>query len=130
MARETTFFEGSSWFKLSNLGLGLDMDLKFCTNMAKGSKLEVRKFWRLVLTFVEVTEEKLIEFLLILNRVNKENICYWGRLQINLPSLCTRIKLYYYIALVTYAYQKQEYFKQSQFSNQNIRASEKIIQNL
>ena len=116
--------------KLNNLGLKLGMTLKFYANMAKWSRLKVRKFWGLVVTFVEVTEEKLIEFFPILNSVNKELICYWGRLQINLPILCAHIQRYYYIALVTYAYQKQEYFKQNEFSNQNIKAGEKFIQNL
>ena len=57
----------------------------------------------------------------------KEKTCYWGRLQINLPTLCTSIKIYYHIALVTYAYQKQEYSKRNEFSNEDVRASEKII---
>ena len=48
------------------------MALKFYTRVAKGLKLNVRKFWRLLPTFVEVTEEKLIGGLFappILNRV-------------------------------------------------------------
>ena len=36
------------------------MVLKFNTNMAKGSKLKARRFWGLVLTFVEITGEKLV----------------------------------------------------------------------
>ena len=91
MIRKTTFLGELSTFKLNNFGLGLDMDLKSGTNMAKGLKLEVRKFLGLVLTFEEVTEEKLIMFFSILNRVNKEKACYWGMLQINLPTLCARM---------------------------------------
>ena len=50
------------------------MVLKFHTNMTKGSKLKARRFLGLVLTFVEVTGEKLVgrELLAphpILNRV-------------------------------------------------------------
>ena len=48
--------------KLNNLGLTLGMALKFYANVEKGSKLKVRKFWGLVLTFVEVAESKPIEF--------------------------------------------------------------------
>ena len=49
--------------------------MKFYTGVAKGLKLKVRKFWRLILTFVEVTGEKLVGggglfCLPILNRVN------------------------------------------------------------
>ena len=55
--------------------------------------------------------------------------CYWGRLQINLPTLCTSIKLYYSITLVTYGCQKQKYSKQNQFSNEDIRAIRKYIRN-
>ena len=55
------FFEGCSWFKFNNLGLALDMALKFYTSLVKGLKLKFRKFWGLLLTFVEVTKEKLIE---------------------------------------------------------------------
>ena len=56
LTRKTTFFEGWSWFKFDNLGLTLDMALKFYTRVAKGLKLKVRKFWGLTPTFIEVTE--------------------------------------------------------------------------
>ena len=59
LTRETTFFEGWSWFKFNNLGLALGASLKFYTSVAKGLKLKVRKFWGLIPTFVEVTGEKL-----------------------------------------------------------------------
>ena len=36
------------------------MVLKFYVSVAKGLKLKVRKFWELILTFVEVTGDKLI----------------------------------------------------------------------
>ena len=50
------------------------MALKFYTCVAKGLKLKVRKFHRLIPTFVEVTVEKLVGslFSLILNRVKVE----------------------------------------------------------
>ena len=35
--------------------------MKFYTSVAKRLKLKVRKFWGLILTFSEVTEEKLID---------------------------------------------------------------------
>ena len=47
------------------------MALKFYSGVAEGFKLKVRKFYRLIPTFVEVTGEKLVGSLLslILNRV-------------------------------------------------------------
>ena len=60
LTRKTMFFEGWSWFKFSNLGLALGMTLKFYTSVAKELKLKARKFWGLILTFVEVTGEKLV----------------------------------------------------------------------
>ena len=50
------------------------MDLTFYTSLAKGLKLNVRKFWELTPTFAEVTGEKLLgrAFLTtFLNRVNE-----------------------------------------------------------
>ena len=47
-------------FKFNNLGLALDMNLKFYTSVAKELKLKVRKFWELIPTLIEVTEEKLV----------------------------------------------------------------------
>ena len=55
LTRKTT-----SWFKLNNLGLVLGTNLKFYTSAAKGFKLKVRKFWGLIPTFAEATEEKLV----------------------------------------------------------------------
>ena len=60
LTKKTAFFEGWSWFKFHNLGLALDTHLKFCTSVAKGLKLKVRKFWGPNLTFAEVTGEKLV----------------------------------------------------------------------
>ena len=60
MTRKTAFFEGWSWFKFNNLGLALGTNLKFYTSLSKGLKLKVRRFWGLIPTFVEVTEEKLV----------------------------------------------------------------------
>ena len=69
------FFEGWSWFKLNNLGLALDMALKFYISSAKGFKLKVRRFCGLIGLFVEVTGGKLVGGLLgppILNRVKAQ----------------------------------------------------------
>ena len=60
MTRKTAFFEGWFWFKFNNLGLALGTNLKFYTSLSKGLKLKVRKFWGLIPTFAEVTEEKLV----------------------------------------------------------------------
>ena len=60
MTRKTAFFEGWSWSKFNNLGLALGTNLKFYTNVAKGLKLKVRKFWGLIPTFAKVTEERLV----------------------------------------------------------------------
>ena len=54
------FFEKHSWFKFSNLGIALGMTLKFYTSVKKGLKLKVRKFWRLIPMFLEITREKLV----------------------------------------------------------------------
>ena len=54
------FFEEWSWFKFNNLGLALGTNLNFCTSVAKGLKLKVRKFWGPNPTFVEVKGEKLV----------------------------------------------------------------------
>ena len=50
------------------------MALKFYNGVAKGFKLKVRKFYRLIPTFVEVTGEKLVGslFPFILNRIKVE----------------------------------------------------------
>ena len=50
------------------------MALKFYNGVAKGFKLKVRKFYRLIPAFVEDTGEKLVGnlFSLILNRVKVE----------------------------------------------------------
>ena len=60
--------------KFNNLGLALGTNLRFYTSLSKGLKLKVGKFWGLILTFAEVTGEKLVgerPFCPpILNRVN------------------------------------------------------------
>ena len=60
MSRKIAFFKGLSWFKFNNLGLALGANLKFYTSVAKELKLKVRKFWGLILMFVEATGEKLV----------------------------------------------------------------------
>ena len=49
-----TFDDAGLRFKFNNLGLALK------TNVAKRLKIESRKFWGLILTFVQVTGEKLV----------------------------------------------------------------------
>ena len=44
----------------NNLELALGTNLKIYTSVAKGLTLTVRKCWELILTFAEVTEEKLV----------------------------------------------------------------------
>ena len=66
-------YEGCSWFKFNNLGLALDMSLKFYTSEAKRLRL---KFWGLTLTFAEVTGEDLLGF-------------FWP------PPILDRVKTYY-----------------------------------
>ena len=61
MTRKTTLFEGCSWFKFNNLGLGLSMAMKFYTSVAHTLKPKIRIFLRKFSTFVEVTWEKLVE---------------------------------------------------------------------
>ena len=58
LTRKAAFFEEWSWFKFNNLGLAPGTTLKFYTNVAKGLKLKVRKFWGLIPTFEEITGEK------------------------------------------------------------------------
>ena len=48
------------FFKFNDLELALGMALKFCESVAKGLKLNIRKFLGLISTFVEVTGEKLV----------------------------------------------------------------------
>ena len=57
--KKGVILEGSSWLRFNNLRLALCMIVKIYTSVAKGFKLKVRKFWVLLLTFVEVIEKKL-----------------------------------------------------------------------
>ena len=54
------FFEGCCWFKFNNLGLALDVALKFYTNVPKVLKLKVRIFLEPVPTIVEIIGGKLV----------------------------------------------------------------------
>ena len=58
MIRKTNFFEDCFWFKFNNLGLALDMALKFQTRVAIWLKLKARNCKGLIPTFVEVIREK------------------------------------------------------------------------
>ena len=60
LIKKTMFFEGLSWLKLNNLGLTLNVALKLSNGVAKGLKLKVRKFWRLIPTLVEITGKNLV----------------------------------------------------------------------
>ena len=60
MTKKNTSFEGWSWPKFNNLGLAVATNFIFYTSVAKGLKPKVGKFWGLIPTFVEVTEEKLV----------------------------------------------------------------------
>ena len=65
LIRKNTFLGegggGGSWLKFNNWGLALATNLTFYTSLSKGLKLKVRMFWGLILTFAEVTGEKLVE---------------------------------------------------------------------
>ena len=54
--------------KFNNLALALGANLTFYASLSKGLKLKVRKFRGAILTFAEVTGEKLA----ILNRVKSK----------------------------------------------------------
>ena len=79
MARKSSCFEELSWLNFNNLGLELDINLKFYTSVANLLKLKVKKFWRLIITFVKSTWVKLVRALPsppILNRsiINRSKI--------------------------------------------------------
>ena len=59
--QKNQFFEGCSLFKFNNLELALSMALKPYTGVGKMLKLNARKCWSLIPTFVGVTAEKLVE---------------------------------------------------------------------
>ena len=92
--QKNCFFERCTLFKFNNLGLAVGMNLKIYISVAKGLKLKFRKFWRLVPTFVEVTEEKMVWELYclrpILNRL-KWSVTSWKYCRSNIgqtSSLC------------------------------------------
>ena len=60
LTRKTAFFNGRSWFNFNNLGLAMGISLTFYTRLPKDFKIKVRKFWELILTFVEVIGETLV----------------------------------------------------------------------
>ena len=61
LTRKAAFFERWPWFKFNDLGLALGTNMEFYASVEKGLKLKVKTFWELIPTFVEVTEEKLVE---------------------------------------------------------------------
>ena len=60
MTRKNTFLRGGLSSSTMIWDWQLDMTMKFYTNLAIGLKEKVGKFWGLILTFVEVTGEKLV----------------------------------------------------------------------
>ena len=60
MTRKITFFERWSQSKFNNWELALGMASKFGTSVARGLNLKVRKFWWVILTFVEVAGKTLV----------------------------------------------------------------------
>ena len=46
--------KGWPWFKFNNLRLALGTNFEFYTSVAKALKLNIRKFWGLIITFAEV----------------------------------------------------------------------------
>lgn len=59
--------------KFKNLGLAIGMALRCYTKVAETLKLKVKKFWALILTFVEVIGGNLVGGFFgfhILNRIN------------------------------------------------------------
>ena len=54
------YLRGTLGSEFNNLGLALNMPLIFYTIVAKGLKLKVRTFGRLIPTFVKLTEKKLV----------------------------------------------------------------------
>ena len=60
MTRKTFFFEESSWFKVNYLEMAQGMALTSYATVAKELKLNVRKCWGFVPTFVDVTGEKIV----------------------------------------------------------------------
>ena len=58
--QKNRFFWGVALVQVQWFGTGLDTNLKFHISLLKVLKLKARKFWGLILTFVEVTGEKLV----------------------------------------------------------------------
>ena len=50
--QKNNIFEECSWLKFNILGVALGVALKFYTSVAKGLKLKIRKFWRIIQMFV------------------------------------------------------------------------------
>ena len=113
MTRKTTFLSGGLGHNKSyDLGLALDMVLKYCTSVAKRLKLKVRKFWGLIPTLVEVTREKLVGGGVspILNRVKincqipskdyeGNNFCKIAGSRLNFHNILVSISLMYLFCL-------------------------------
>ena len=53
--QKKTLFEGWSWFRFNNLGLVLDITMKFNISVVKGQNVKGKEILGLALTFVENT---------------------------------------------------------------------------
>ena len=90
LTRKIALFEGWSWFYFNNLGLVLDMNLKFYTSVANGFKLKVINFWELLLTSVEITGEKLVEGAFLPPSPSWVGLTVWKVLQeLSMPNIET-----------------------------------------
>ena len=84
MTTKNNFFEECVWFKFNNLGLALGMVFNLYARVAKGLKVNFRKFGVLIATFAEVTAKKktgkgrLVAPLPILNRFNSLDL-WWNK---------------------------------------------------
>ena len=60
LTKKNPFFDWWSWFKFNNLGLALDIALKFYSSVANGLKIKVKIFEGLIPNFIKNTGEKLL----------------------------------------------------------------------
>ena len=92
------FFKWWSWFKFNNLGFELVMTLKFYSSESKGLNLKLKKILGLIFTFGEVTGEKLVGRIFLL-----EMICSKSRNQLSIESmenLCFMVVLHFPVKTV------------------------------
>ena len=85
--QKNIFFVGWSLFKFNNLALALDMILQYYTSVVKVLKLKFKKFLGRSLTFIEVTEDKLV------GRGAFNTPPLWGLFAPTQPPTLKRVKL-------------------------------------